>query len=88
MPRTATRRSIKYLAEAIKIQTELGRFGPAAKMQKEIAEIYDAEMDVENAIENYRVASDYFAGEESHSQANQCLLKVAKMLAELDGKSR
>ena len=29
------------------------------------------------AMEAFQTAADYYAGEESHSSANQCLLKVA-----------
>lgn len=37
----------------------------AAKYQKEIGELYEAEMDFEHAIEAYQKAADFFEGENS-----------------------
>jgi len=62
----------------------LHRFSIAAKHQKEIAELYEAELDFEHAIESYQVAADYFEGEGSSSAASACLLKVAQFSAQLE----
>ena len=45
--------------------TEEGRFSIAAKYQKEIAEHYESENDLENALEAYEAAADFYEGEGS-----------------------
>jgi len=72
------------LRTAVELFTDEGRFSIAAKHQKEIAELYEAELDFEHAIESYQVAADYFEGEGSSSAANACLLKVAQFSAQLE----
>jgi len=67
--------------EAVGIQIDLGRFQTAAKLQKEIAELHEAEGDLLKAMEAFQTAADYYQGEESTTQANQCLLKVAGFAA-------
>ena len=42
----------------------------------QIGELAESEGDLQMAMEAYQTAADYYAGEESHSSANQCLLKV------------
>jgi len=79
-----TQDAVECLKKAVELFTGEGRFAIAAKHQKEIAEIYEAEMDFERAIEAYQVAADYFEGESSTSQANTCLLKVAQFSAQLE----
>mmetsp|Transcript_46428 Transcript_46428/g.104641 ORF Transcript_46428/g.104641 Transcript_46428/m.104641 type:complete len:311 (-) Transcript_46428:546-1478(-) len=70
--------------EAVAIQIDLGRFSTAAKLQKEIGEIAESTSDLKMAMEAFQTAADYYAGEESHSSANQCLLKVAGHATELN----
>jgi len=76
--------AVDCLKSAVELFTGEGRFAIAAKNQKEIAEIYESEMDYEKAIEAYQIAADYFEGENSTSQANACLLKVAQYSAQLE----
>jgi len=76
--------AVNCLSRAVELFTGEGRFAIAAKNQKEIAEIYESEMDYEKAIEAYQTAADYFEGENSTSQANTCLLKVAQYNAQLE----
>jgi len=72
------------LKQAIEFYTDEGRFSIAAKHQKELAELYEAESDLENAISSYQLSADYYEGEGSTSSANQCLLKVALFSAQLE----
>jgi len=72
------------LKQAIEFYTDEGRFSIAAKHQKELAELYESESDLENAIASYQLAADYYEGEGSSSSANQCLLKVALFSAQLE----
>lgn len=73
-----------YFNEAITLYCEIGRFTTAGKLEKEIAEIHEGEGETEEAIEHYQKAADYFTGEDQHSAANPCLLKVAYFSAELE----
>ena len=61
------------------IHIELGRFTSAAKVQKEIGELYEAEGNTSAALTAFQSAAEYYMAEESHSQANQVLLKVAAL---------
>lgn len=67
---------------ACDIFIDLGRFSQAAKLQKDIASIYESEVDLDRACEHYESAADFFSGEESHGQAAECLLKVAQFSAQ------
>jgi len=75
---------VECLKKSVELFTGEGRFAIAAKHQKEIAEVYEAELDYEKSIEAYQTAADYFEGESSTSQANTCLLKVAQYSAQLE----
>ncbi len=61
---------------------DAGRLTQAAKLSKEIAELYENETDADAtmlAIENYEQASELFGMENSTSQQSQCLAKVAEL---------
>jgi len=77
-------RSISCLKQAVEFYTDEGRFSVAAKHQKEIAELYEAENDFDSAIANFQLAADFYDGEGSASASNQCLLKVASFSALLE----
>jgi len=79
--KTNSQQAILLYKEAASVQIDLGRFTTAAKLQKEIAELYEAENDISAAMEAFQTAADYYSGEESTSAANQCLLKVAGFAA-------
>lgn len=70
------------------IHIELGRFTSAAKVQKEIGELYEAEGDTAAALKAYEEAAEYYNAEESKSQANQILLKVASLAADASNYTR
>ena len=43
-----------------------------------IAELFESQTaDLDKAMQHYEQAAEYFRGEESHSSANKCMLKVA-----------
>ena len=58
---------------------EAGRFSQAAKIQKDIADMYEKDGNAAEAIENYNQAAIFFDTENSKSQGNQCQLKVAEL---------
>jgi len=70
------------MLKATEIFVDEGRFSYAAKLQKETAALYEAEMDFEKASKHYRLAADYYEGENAQSASHQCLLKVAHYCAE------
>ncbi|XP_014676680.1 PREDICTED: alpha-soluble NSF attachment protein-like [Priapulus caudatus] len=76
--------AVRTLSKGIEIFTDMGRFTIAAKHHITMAEIYESDIvDLEKAMQNYQKAADYYAGEESKSSANKCLLKVAQYAAQL-----
>lgn len=63
----------------------MGRFTMAAKHHQTIAEIYETDsLNLQQAVQHYEQAADYYTGEESTSSANKCLLKVAQYSAQLE----
>jgi len=76
--------SIELMSRAVNIFIDLGRFQIAAKNQKEIAEIYESEGDLKNAIAAYTKAAEWFEGEDSKSSATNCKLKVALFSSQLE----
>ena len=77
--KTNTAQAVLLYKEAVSIHIDLGRFTTAAKVQKEIGELYEAEGDTEKGMEAYQTAADYYQAEENNSTANQMLLKVADL---------
>lgn len=76
--------SVMCMKQGIEFYTDEGRFSIAAKHQKELAELYEDQKDLDNAIASYQTAADFYEGEGSASSANQCLLKVALFSAQLE----
>jgi len=76
--------AVMCMKQGIEFYTEEGRFSIAAKHQKELAELYEDQSDLENAIAAYQTAADYHEGEGSTSAASSCLLKVALFSAQLE----
>jgi alpha-soluble NSF attachment protein len=73
-----------HFKTAITMLCDAGRFSNAAKLQKQIGEIYEQQDNKEEALEAYRQAADYFSGENQSSSANNMMLKVAQFSAELE----
>ncbi|EFA12234.1 alpha-soluble NSF attachment protein [Tribolium castaneum] len=73
-----TNGAVKYLLKAIQIYTDLGRFITAAKLHNNIGEIYEQNLELENAIQHYEQAADYYKVEDNFMSAKKCLLKVAE----------
>lgn len=74
--------AMTYMQHAVDIYTDNGRFSLAAKLQKDLAEMYESEGDKEGAMNAYQLAADYYEGENSPSAAKTCLVKVATFAAE------
>nr|KAJ0187119.1 hypothetical protein LSAT_V11C900461420 [Lactuca sativa] len=82
--KTSTKACIANLEQALNIFMEIGRLSMAARYCKEIAELYEQEQNLEQAIAYYNKASDLFQGEEVTTSANQCKQKIAQFSAQLE----
>ncbi|KAJ3349240.1 vesicular-fusion protein S17 [Kappamyces sp. JEL0680] len=72
-------------AKSYKKEFPKGRFSTAANNQKQIAEIYEQDIgDMKAAMDAYETAAEWYSGEDSNAQANQCLLKVAQFAGTLE----
>jgi len=78
----AYKEAVTALQKAIDIYSSDGRFGMAAKYEKEVAELYENNNENASAIPHYEIAARYFDSENSSSTANGCRLKVAQFCAE------
>lgn len=54
--KTSAAGAVQCLSKAVAFYAEEGRWSMAARQQKEIAEIYEKELDLDNAIEAYGTA--------------------------------
>lgn len=73
--------AIVFMRNAISLFCELGRFGTAGNLQVEVAELYEQDRNWEEALEQFRQASDYFTGDGRALQADQCLMRAAHICA-------
>lgn len=78
--------AVTAFQQAVSLYTDNARIMQAAKLMKEIAELYETEeIDEEDkshvvlAIEAYEQASELFAMEDSKSSTSQCLSKIAEL---------
>lgn len=71
--------AITAFRAAVSNWCEAGRFNQAAKITKEIAEMYEKDGEVVEAIENYNQAATFYETENSKSQGNACKAKVAEL---------
>ena len=69
--------AIVFYRNSISLLCEVGRFGTAGRIQKKLAEMYETDRNFDDAIDQYRQASDYFLGDNEVAQSDLCLLKVA-----------
>ncbi|UWX11148.1 CRPV-039 [Crowpox virus] len=76
--RVDVQEAINCLNKAINIYVYLGKFNTAAKCHLNIAEMYDKDaLDIDKAIENYEISSDYYRGDGHTKLSDDCMLKVA-----------
>jgi len=76
--------AIKCLSDASAIYLDIGKFPPAARAQKEIGDLLEAEGDKEGAIKAFESAASYYAGEGSVTNENGCKIKAAHLYALLE----
>lgn len=71
--------AISAMQKAVEEYNDMGRFGASARLTQEMAEIFEADDNMEMAIQSYRQASDLFKMDSKKSNVNTCLLKVANL---------
>ncbi|KAG2730580.1 hypothetical protein I3760_01G300900 [Carya illinoinensis] len=76
--------AISCLEQAVNLFCEIGRLSMAARYLKEIAELYESEQNIEQAIVYFEKSADFFENEEVTTSANQCKQKVAQFAAQLE----
>ncbi|KAK4436467.1 Alpha-soluble NSF attachment protein [Sesamum alatum] len=76
--------SISCLEQSVNLFLDIGRLNMSARYYKEIAELYEQEQNLEQAIVYYERAADLFQSEEVTTSANQCKQKVAQFAAQLE----
>ncbi|XWS32685.1 hypothetical protein CRYUN_Cryun22dG0011100 [Craigia yunnanensis] len=82
--KTASKEAISCLQEAVNMFCDIGRLSMAARYYKEIAELYESEQNMEQAIDYYEKAADFFQNEDISTTANQCKQKVAQFAAQIE----
>ncbi|KAG5120942.1 hypothetical protein JHK84_039282 [Glycine max] len=82
--KTNINESVSCLDNAVNIFCEIGRLSMAARYLKEIAELYESEQNIEQAVVYYEKSADFYENEEVNTSANQCKQKVAQFSAQLE----
>lgn len=76
---SATAEAVNIYKKAITLLCDAGRLTNAAKLSKEIAEIFESEGQPVEAIECYEQAGELYSMEDSKSHASSCSAKVAEL---------
>ncbi|KAK7305940.1 hypothetical protein VNO77_43853 [Canavalia gladiata] len=82
--KTNINEAVSCLDHAVNLFCDIGRLSMAARYLKEIAELYESEQNIEQAVVYYEKSADFFQNEEVSSSANQCKQKVAQFAAQLE----
>ncbi|XP_060213005.1 alpha-soluble NSF attachment protein-like [Lycium barbarum] len=82
--KTNTREAISCLEQAVHMFLDIGRLNMSARYYKEIAELYEQEKNLEQAIIYYEKAADLFQSEDVTTSANQCKQKIAEFSAKVE----
>ncbi|KAK0591361.1 hypothetical protein LWI29_000554 [Acer saccharum] len=82
--KTSPKEAISCLEQAVNMFCDIGRLSMAARYYKEIAELYESDHNIDQAIVYFERAADMFLNEEVTTSANQCRQKVAQYAAELE----
>jgi alpha-soluble NSF attachment protein len=72
-------KAIDSFGKAIQIYLDTARIGQAARYQKEVAEIFEQDGNMEAALESYETAANLYSKDNKKSNAKDCNLKVATM---------
>lgn len=70
---------VKALQNAVSLFCECGKFSQAAKIEKDMGEMLEKSKKYESAAHHFKLAAEYYEGENSKSTATTCLAKVAHL---------
>lgn len=70
-------KAIETYGKAIKIYCDTSRLGQAARYQKEVADMFETDGNMEMAQKMFETAADLYSKDNKKSNAKDCLLKVA-----------
>ncbi|GER53020.1 alpha-soluble NSF attachment protein [Striga asiatica] len=76
--------SLYHAWKSLDLFVDIGRLNMRARYYKEIAELYEQEQNLEQAIVYYDKAADLFQSEDMTTSAYQCKQKVAQYAAQLE----
>ncbi|KAL1290153.1 hypothetical protein HN51_058545 [Arachis hypogaea] len=82
--KTNINEAVNCLDHAVNLFCDIGRLSMAARYLKEIAELYESQQNIEQAVVYYEKSADFFQNEEVTTSANQCKQKVAQYAAQLE----
>ncbi|KAL9231469.1 hypothetical protein vseg_006696 [Gypsophila vaccaria] len=82
--KTSIKEAASCLEQSVNCFLEIGRLSMAARYCKEIAELYEGDQDLDEAILWFEKAADLFQSEEVSTSANQCRQKIAQYAAQLE----
>ncbi|GFP86587.1 alpha-soluble nsf attachment protein [Phtheirospermum japonicum] len=82
--KTNIKESISCLEQSVNMFLDIGRLNMSARYYKEIAELYEQEQNLEQAIVYYERAADLFSSEDVTTSANQCKQKIAQFAAQIE----
>lgn len=82
--KTNINEAVSCLDRAVNLLCDIGRLSMAARYLKEIAELYESEQNIEQAVVYYEKSADFYQNEEVTTSANQCKQKVAQFAAQLE----
>ncbi|KAK9699968.1 hypothetical protein RND81_08G207800 [Saponaria officinalis] len=82
--KTSMKEAASCLEQSVNCFLEIGRLSMAARYCKEIAELYEGDQNLDQAILWYEKAADLFQSEEVSTSANQCRQKIAQYAAQLE----
>lgn len=71
--------AVLAMQKAVNEFNDMGRFGASARLMQEMAEIFEADNNIEMAVQSYQQAKDLFSMDSKKSNANQCMVKVANL---------
>ena len=77
-------KAILCLDKAAEIQLGTGKVQLVAKYHEDIGKIYESIKHIEDAIQNYEKAGEYFRSDLKNSAGNRCYLKAAELSATID----
>jgi alpha-soluble NSF attachment protein len=82
-------KSFKTQAKALDVYVSLGRFQQAGKIQKQIAENYEEDLEFEKAAVAFKKASEFYAMEmNSKSYEQGCLIKYADIMGSMPNNTK